>query len=188
VGGVKRPGLVHRLDRGTSGVILLAKNDRAHHFLQQQFQGRDVEKVYLALVDGHPPTPKGRVEVAIGRDAKHRQRMAAVLPDDGKMAITEYFSLERFAQHSYLEVHPITGRTHQIRVHLTFLECPVVGDRRYGRNTPSLPLDRQFLHAARISLYLPREDEKRTIRAPLAEDLTRILNQLRDRDKENAND
>lgn len=181
VGGVKRPGLVHRLDQETSGVVLLAKNDHAHHFLQGQFRDREVDKVYLALVDGRPPSPKGRVEVAIGRDADRRQRMAPVLDSRGKEAISEYFTLESFPQHTYLEVHPLTGRTHQIRVHLAFLECPVVGDTTYGRNRPSLPLERHFLHAARLSIILPGEEEKHTFDAPLPEELSLILDRLRGR-------
>ena len=179
VGGVKRPGLVHRLDQDTSGVILLAKNDRAHHFLQDQFRDRQVDKEYLALVDGRPPTPNGRVEVAIGRDPKYRQRMAPVLERDGKEAISEYFTLEEFPKHTYLRVGIMTGRTHQIRVHLNFLGCPVVGDTVYGRKNPSLPIPRQFLHAFRLSIVLPGEEEKHTFEAPQAEELGQILIELR---------
>lgn len=186
VGGVQRPGLVHRLDQDTSGVILLAKTDQAHRFLQEQFQERRVKKVYLALVDGRPPTPKGRVEVAIGRDRGHRKRMAPVLAEQGKEAVSEYFTLETFTDHTYLEVHPITGRTHQIRVHLAFLECPVAGDQTYGRNNPSLPLERHFLHAARLTIHLPGQEEEQTIRAPLPDDLSSILQRLRE-NKRNTN-
>ncbi|MCK4800827.1 MAG: RluA family pseudouridine synthase, partial [Anaerolineales bacterium] len=114
VGGIKRPGLVHRLDQYTSGVILLAKNDRAHQFLQDQFRSRSVDKVYLALVDGRPPTPQGRVEVAIGRDPKYRQRMAPVVEREGKEAISEYYTVEVYPQHTLLKVIILTGRTHQI--------------------------------------------------------------------------
>ncbi len=138
VGGIKRPGLVHRLDQNTSGVIMLAKNDRAHQFLQGQFQARSVDKQYLALVDGRPPTPQGRVEVAIGRDSKFRQRMAPALDRDGKEAISEYFTQEVFPEHTYIKVSILTGRTHQIRVHMAFLGCPVVGDTVYGRKNPSI--------------------------------------------------
>jgi 23S rRNA pseudouridine1911/1915/1917 synthase len=143
-----------------------------------------VEKVYLALVDGRPPTPKGRVEVAIGRDPEHRQRMAPVLPKKGKKAVSEYFTVEVFPKHTLLEVHPITGRTHQVRVHMAFLECPVVADTTYGRNQPSLPLERQFLHAARLTVTLPGEGEERTLEAPLPDDLSRILEELREKRKE----
>ena len=138
VGGIKRPGLVHRLDQNTSGVIMLAKNDRAHQFLQDQFQARTVNKQYLALVDGRPPTPQGRVEVAIGRDSKYRQRMAPALERDGKEAISEYFTQEVFPEHTLIKVSILTGRTHQIRVHMAFLGCPVVGDTVYGRKISSI--------------------------------------------------
>ena len=181
VGGVKRPGLVHRLDQDTSGVILLAKNDRAHQFLQDQFRDRQVDKEYLALVDGRPPTPNGRVEVAIGRDSKYRQRMAPVLGRDGKEAISEYFTLGEFPKHTYLRVKIMTGRTHQIRVHLNYLGCPVVGDTVYGRKNPSIPVERQFLHAFRLSIMIPGEEDIHCFEAPLALDLEGILNQLREK-------
>lgn len=179
VGGVKRPGLVHRLDQDTSGVILLAKNDRAHQFLQDQFRDRQVDKEYLALVDGRPPTPNGRVEVAIGRDPKYRQRMAPVLDRDGREAISEYFTLEEYPKHTFIRVEILTGRTHQIRVHLNFLGCPVVGDSVYGRKTPSLDVPRQFLHAFRLSIRIPGEEDKHTFEAPLAEELVGVLDELR---------
>lgn len=179
VGGIKRPGLVHRLDQYTSGVILLAKNDRAHQFLQDQFRSRSVDKVYLALVDSRPPTPQGRVEVAIGRDPKYRQRMAPVVKREGKEAISEYYTVEVYPQHTLLKVIILTGRTHQIRIHLAYLGCPVVGDLTYGRKKPTINIQRQFLHANRISILLPGEKDKRTFEAPLAEDLIQILDSLR---------
>ena len=179
VGGIKRPGLVHRLDQNTSGVIMLAKNDRAHQFLQGQFQARSVDKQYLALVDGRPPTPQGRVEVAIGRDSKFRQRMAPALDRDGKEAISEYFTQEVFPEHTYIKVSILTGRTHQIRVHMAFLGCPVVGDTVYGRKNPSIKIQRQFLHAFRLSILIPGDEEKRTFEAPLANELFEVLDLLR---------
>jgi len=178
VGGVRRPGLVHRLDRDTSGLILLAKNDRAHQFLQDQFRQRKVDKVYQALVDGHPPTAKGRVEVAIGRDPQHRQRMAAVPERDGKMAVSEYFTVKRYPHHTLLEVHILTGRTHQIRIHMSFLGCPVVGDSTYGRRKASLEVDRMFLHAGRLGILIPGADEKRWFEAELPEELEEVLARL----------
>lgn len=181
VGGVKRPGLVHRLDQDTTGVILLAKNDRAHQFLQAQFKNREVDKEYLTLVDGRPPTPQGRVEVAIGRDSRYRQRMAPVLDRDGKAATSEYYTLEEYPKHTYLNVHILTGRTHQIRVHLNFLGCPVVGDTIYGHKKPSLPIKRQFLHAHILSIVIPGEKVKREFEAPLAEDLESVLMELRNK-------
>lgn len=179
VGGEQRPGIVHRLDRDTSGLILVAKNDRAHRFLQDQFRLRKVLKVYLALVDGHPPTPTGRVQVAIGRSSTQRNLMANVLPDKGREAVSEYLTLETFSHHALLEVHPLTGRTHQIRLHLQFLGCPVAGDTVYGHKKPSLPLPRHFLHAQRLTIRLPGEQQPRTFEAPLPAELVAALELLR---------
>jgi 23S rRNA pseudouridine1911/1915/1917 synthase len=179
VGGIQRPGIVHRLDKDTSGIILLAKNDHTHHFLQDQFRDRLVKKVYLALVDGHPPTAKGRVEAAIGRDSTQRKRMAVVPDHKGRTAASDYRTLENFPNHSMVEVKPLTGRTHQIRVHMAFLGCPIVGDTVYGRRKPSLPLKRHFLHAHRISIMLPGETEPRTFEAELPNELQKTLASLR---------
>lgn len=178
VGGVQRPGVVHRLDKDTSGLILLAKNDPAHQWLQEQFRKRLVYKTYLALVDGVPPTAEGRVEAAIGRDPIDRKRMAVVSPGKGRAAISEYATRTKYPQHTLLEVHPITGRTHQIRLHLAFLGCPVVGDRIYGRRHPSLEIDRHFLHAARLKIRLLDEDDFHEFEAPLPGDLSEILSSL----------
>ncbi|MES0360427.1 MAG: RluA family pseudouridine synthase [Anaerolineales bacterium] len=178
VGGIQRPGVVHRLDKDTSGLIVLAKNDATHQWLQEQFRLREVEKIYLALVDGAPPTPRGRVEAAIGRDPVDRKKMAVLPPGKGRSAVSEYTSVQKFAGHTLLEVHPITGRTHQIRLHLAFLDCPVVGDRVYGRRHPSLPLKRQFLHAARLRIRIPGETELSEYEAPLPGDLTDTLESL----------
>ena len=179
VGGEVRPGVVHRLDKDTSGVILLAKHDAAHRFIQEQFRERTVEKVYLALVDGHPPTPTGRVEAPIGRDPSQRKQMAVVPVHKGREAISQYRTLESFPHHALLEIKPRTGRTHQIRVHMAFLECPVSGDRQYGRRKPSLPLKRHFLHAFSLAVHLPGETQPYTFTAPLPDELERVLAQLR---------
>lgn len=178
IGGVRRPGIVHRLDKDTSGIILLAKNDRTHQFLQKQFRDRTVKKAYLALVDGHPPTASGRVEAAIGRDTTQRKRMRVTPDHKGRPAISTYQTLKRYKQHALLEVQPLTGRTHQIRVHMAFLECPVVGDTVYGRRKPTLDLKRHFLHARRIRILLPGETEPRIFEAALPEELQAILNNL----------
>lgn len=179
VGGELRPGVVHRLDKNTSGLILLAKNDRTHRWLQDQFRLRKVKKVYLALVDGHPPTPMGRIEAPIGRDPKNRKKMAIVSPQKGRAAISEYNTLESFPSSTLLEVKPETGRTHQIRVHLAFLGCPVVGDTVYGRRHSSLPLKRHFLHAARLSIRLPGQERLTTFEAQLPSELAQALQDLR---------
>lgn len=178
IGGEQRPGVVHRLDKDTSGLILMAKNDATYQWLQNQFRARQVGKIYMALVDGAPPTPRGRVDAAIGRHPAQRKKMAVVPPGKGRPAFTEYHTLQNFPAHSLLEVRPITGRTHQIRLHLAFIGCPVVGDTIYGRAHPSLPLDRHFLHAARLTIRLPGEAAARTFEAPLPEDLIRILEGL----------
>ncbi|TET81697.1 MAG: RluA family pseudouridine synthase [Anaerolineales bacterium] len=181
VGGEVRPGVVHRLDKDTSGLILLAKNDAAHQQLQRQFKDRSVEKVYLALVDGRPPTPSGRIEAPIGRDPRHRKRMAVVHAGKGREAITIYHTIESFSEHSLLEVHPKTGRTHQIRVHLAFINCPVVGDREYGRRRPTLPIERQFLHAASLTIRLPGEATSSSFETSLPSELEVVLDDLRRR-------
>jgi 23S rRNA pseudouridine1911/1915/1917 synthase len=179
VGGVERPGVVHRLDKNTSGLITLAKNDKAHRWLQEQFRLRKVKKVYLALVDGQPPTPSGRIEIAIGRSSKDRNKMAAVPDHKGRASITEYKTIQGFRLHTLLEVHPETGRTHQIRVHLQYLGCPVAGDTVYGHKKSTLSLGRHFLHAASLTIRLPGEKSVRTFEAQLPEELQQVLNDLR---------
>lgn len=179
IGGEERPGVVHRLDKETSGLILLAKNERAHRWLQDQFRLRKVEKTYLALVDGKPPTPAGRVEACIGRDPKQRKQMAVVSEKKGREAISEYKTLESFSKHTLLEFHPLTGRTHQIRLHCAFLGCPIVGDAVYGRRNFTVEINRHFLHAAKLTVTLLGEEQPRTFDAPLPQELAEVLNGLR---------
>jgi len=182
IGGEERPGVVHRLDKETSGLILLAKNERAHRWLQDQFRLRKVEKTYLALVDGKPPTPSGRVEAHIGRDPSHRKRMAIVPESRGREAISEYKTIESFRAHTLLEFHLLTGRTHQIRLHCAFLGCPIVGDEVYGRKKFSVEIRRHFLHAYRLKIVLPGEQEARLFEAPLPEELEQVLFSLRNKE------
>lgn len=177
-GGEIRPGVVHRLDRDTSGIIVMAKNEKAHIFLQEQFKDRSINKRYLALVDGAPPTPAGRVEAPIGRDPVRRQQMAILTPDKGRAAITEYRTIHSYEKHTLIEAHPLTGRTHQIRVHMAFLKCPIVGDVLYGRRKQSIELNRHFLHAFRLTILLPGHKEPMTFEAPLPDELTRVLDEL----------
>ncbi len=179
IGGELRPGIVHRLDKNTSGLILVAKNDRTLEILQDQFRLRQVRKVYIALSDGQPQTPTGRIEAAIGRDTTMRKQMAIVPNAKGRPAASEYRVLESFPEHTLFEVHPETGRTHQIRLHLALINCPIVGDTVYGRRKPSLPIKRHFLHAARLTIQLPGEPEPRTFESPLPPDLSEVLEQLR---------
>lgn len=180
VGGELRPGLVHRLDKDTSGLIVLAKNELAQRSLQDQFQSREVKKTYIALVEGHPPSANGRVDATIGRDPRERKRMAVVSPAKGRTALSEYKTLEKFPEHTLLEVSPQTGRTHQIRVHLAFIGCPVAGDKVYGhKRKPTLPLSRHFLHAAKLSLRMPGDEQASLFEAPLPPDLQGVLDTLR---------
>ena len=179
IGGEERPGLVHRLDKDTSGLIVLAKNERAHNWLQEQFRLRQVEKTYLALVDGKPPTPTGRVEAPIGRDPNHRKKMAVVSPGKGREAVSEYKTLESFRNHTLLEFHPHTGRTHQIRLHCQFLGCPIVGDSVYGKRTVTVTINRHFLHAFRLKIILPNEKQPRTFEADLPEELKNVLDEVK---------
>jgi 23S rRNA pseudouridine1911/1915/1917 synthase len=179
VGGEKRPGVVHRLDKDTSGLILIAKNDYAHRFLQDQFRLRKTVKTYLALVDGKPPTPTGRIEAPVGRDGVHRKLMAVTGIKKGREAVSEYRTLDVFNEHTFLEVHPLTGRTHQIRVHMQFIGCPVAGDTVYGHRQSTIPINRQFLHASRLTILLPGEKMPRTFEAPLPVELLQTLAVLR---------
>jgi 23S rRNA pseudouridine1911/1915/1917 synthase len=178
VGEPERPGVVHRLDKETSGVLVFAKTNKAYKWLVQQFKSRELQKIYLALVDGHPPTPTGRIEAPITRDIRNRTRMAVGLRGQGKEAISEYFERQRYENHSYLEVHLLTGRTHQIRVHLSYIGAPVTGDTLYGHRKPSIDLERFFLHASALSIKLPGDRAQKTFTAPLPEDLQSILNSL----------
>lgn len=179
IGGEERPGLVHRLDKETSGLIVLAKNERAHNWLQEQFRLRQVEKTYLALVDGKPPTPTGRVEAPIARDPSHRKKMAIVSPGKGREAVSEYKTLESFKNHTLLEFRPHTGRTHQIRLHCQFLGCPIVGDSVYGKRTVTATINRHFLHAIRLKIILPNEKQPRTFEADLPEELKNVLDEVK---------
>ncbi len=183
INGEFRPGIVHRLDKETSGLILIAKNDHSLHYLQEQFKSRKVEKNYLALVDGHPPTPVGRVDAPIGRDPRNRKKMAVVEPGLGREAVTDFKMVQEFKNHTYLGIHPHTGRTHQIRVHMRFLGCPVTGDTVYGLKKPTVTLKRHFLHATRLIIRLPDEDEPRIFTARLPVELQIVLDELSTADR-----
>ena len=166
VGGELRPGIVHRLDKGTSGVLLVARNDAAHRALAAQFAGRTVEKTYLALVHGKVRNEQGRVTALIARDPVRRIRMTTKL-GTGRSALTEYRVLKRFEKFTYLEVRIGTGRTHQIRVHLASIGHAVAGDKLYG--APAA--ERVFLHAWKIVFTTPATGQRVTVEAPLPPDL-----------------
>jgi 23S rRNA pseudouridine1911/1915/1917 synthase len=173
VGGDLRPGIVHRLDRFTSGVILVARHDEAHRDLASQFAGRTVEKVYLALVHGVVEQNRGKIEKPISRDPVHRVRMTD-RRGQGRTARTEYRVLRRFRQFTLLEVRIGTGRTHQIRVHMAGIGHPVAGDRLYGapaRIEGMEPLGRYFLHSHRIVFLQPTRQTRTIVEAPLPEEL-----------------
>ncbi len=177
IAGTRRPGIVHRLDKDTSGLMVVAKNDRAQRALQRQLKDRDVRKTYLALVRGVPAPREGTIAAPIGRHPKNRKKMAVVA--DGREATTRYRVREEIAggQYSLLEVEPVTGRTHQIRVHLAAVGHPVVGDATYGR--PSAAVGRQFLHAHKLAFAMPLGGRTVEFESPLPADLREALSQLR---------
>lgn len=200
IGGEKRPSIVHRLDKGTSGVIVVAKNDAAMRFLQEQFAGRTVYKEYLALLEGRVEPPKGRIDAPVGRHPTRRQRMAVLPAPSGlrnaagteqtasgaREAVTEYECLQVYedqssgqtARFSLVRALLHTGRTHQIRAHFAWRRHPVVGDSEYGYKRRRLSLKRPFLHARRLGIQLPGEPEQRVFEAPLPAELQRILDRL----------
>ncbi len=173
VGGDLRPGIVHRLDKGTSGVMLVARTDSAHRNLAAQFAARSVEKTYLALVEGRVHADSGRITKPIARDPVHRTRMTAGL-GAGRAALTDWRVLQRFEKFTYLEVRIGTGRTHQIRVHLANSGHPVAGDRLYGGKAAS----RIFLHAWRIGFVSPATGERVAVEAPLPMELKEWLTRV----------
>ncbi|MBS1842149.1 MAG: RluA family pseudouridine synthase [Acidobacteria bacterium] len=187
-GDALRPGIVHRLDKDTSGTIVIAKNDFAHTKLAEAFQSRTIQKTYLALVQGKLTGEKGRIELAISRDPKRRMRMTARPAGKfakARSARTDWVKLQEFGPATLVEVQLHTGRTHQIRVHFSALKHPVVGDTLYGAATQltaeraRLPaLGRQFLHAARLSFIHPRTGKQITVTAPLAPELKLYLEKL----------
>ncbi|MCC6465716.1 MAG: RluA family pseudouridine synthase [Planctomycetes bacterium] len=190
--GTLRPGIVHRLDADTGGVIVCAKDESTHFKLGEQFQQRTVEKTYLALVRGTVRKDKGEINKPIGRHPDHYEMQR--VHKDGKPAVTEYEVLERFPGFTYLRITPKTGRTHQIRVHLSAVGHPIVGDRLYNHDNgltlsevqgvPALPgeaplIARQALHAARLAFDHPRDSRRLSFEAPLPADLERALAALR---------
>ena len=181
----------HRLDKDTSGVILVAKNDKTLEFLQKQFQERKVKKQYLALVVGNLKNTEGKIETLLGRSPKDRRKQKAYFSGDprteGKRkAVTEYKVLQRFENYDLIEVEPQTGRKHQVRAHLTYLGHPIAGDKLYGfKNQPLLEgLKRQFLHSNYLKIKLPNGKEKE-FKSPLPKDLKLCLQNLKPLSKPN---
>jgi 23S rRNA pseudouridine1911/1915/1917 synthase len=180
VGGVMRPGIVHRLDRDTSGLMVIAKNDEAMARLQEMVKSRELKRIYLALVHGVPATRFGTIDAPIGRDARNRKKMA-VRGEHSRQAITRFEVVRQYEGASLLQVELVTGRTHQIRVHLAYIQHPVVGDPEYGTSgglEKRLGLQRQFLHAFRISFRHPFSGLEMTFDDELPPDLQAALDKL----------
>ena len=182
VGGEKRPGIVHRLDKDTSGLILVAKNDRALRHLQAQFKARTVGKVYVALVEGQIQPPSALIDAPIGRDPRQRKKMSVILSRTGSVharpAQTRYRAVTVYDDYSLLECELHTGRTHQIRVHLAYIGYPIVGDTIYGRRRQRIPLRRHFLHAAELTFRRPSDNEQLTFSTELPPELQVVLDHL----------
>jgi len=177
--GEERAGIVHRLDKDTSGVIVLAKTSAALKALQDQFKARTTYKRYIALIDGIPESSTGVIEAPIARDPRQRKRMA-VVNKTGRPSTTRYIVTETFNEHALLNVEILTGRTHQIRVHMQWLGYPVAGDRVYGRRKVTIPLkDRIFLHAAELQVDSPSKGIRLQFVAPLPQELETVLDALR---------
>ncbi len=176
IGGEIRPGIVHRLDKDTSGVIIVAKNDKSHMELSRQIQAREVKKIYWALVRGIIKENEATINMPIGRSTKDRKKMA--VRKDGKEAITHFKVLKRWGAYTLLEVHIETGRTHQIRVHLSQIGYPVVGDAVYSNGKNPFGVEGQMLHAKSIEFMHPTKKEKLKIEAPLPEYFVEVLNKL----------
>jgi len=170
----ERPGIVHRLDKNTSGLLVVAKDGEAHSFISQQFISRTTDKTYLAVVDGVVQLDNGIISYPIGRHPRDRKRMA-VRFTDSKEAVSRYRVIERFNARTYLEVKPETGRTHQIRVHLAYIGHPITGDDTYGRKKAGVPIPRQALHAAEISLRHPTTKQLLHFTSPLPADMKKLI-------------
>jgi 23S rRNA pseudouridine1911/1915/1917 synthase len=192
IGGEKRPGIVHRLDKDTSGILIVAKNSRAHHDLSRQFKSRSIHKHYLALVAGSPKSDKGSIDLPVGRHPVDRKKMST-RSKRGRDALTIWHVRERFRGTTLLDIEIKTGRTHQIRVHCQAAGFPIVGDPVYGRKRalnqmvagyPALQvvlkmIDRQMLHAHAIGFSHPADGRALSFEAPLPEDMAGLVEQLR---------
>ena len=178
INGVIRPGIVHRLDKDTSGIIIVAKNDMAHVSLSKQIQTKSAQRSYLVVVRGNVKQDSGRIETLLGRDTKDRKKMAVVM-QNGRQAVTDYEVLERFGRFTLMECRLLTGRTHQIRVHMEYLGYPVVGDPKYSPQKTPFAIDGQALHSHKLTFKHPRTGEEMTFTAPLPEDMHKIITRLR---------
>lgn len=181
VGGVQRPGIVHRLDKNTTGVMVVAKTETALHSLQKQIQTKTARREYLGIVNSAPPTEQGTVDQPIGRHPKHRKKMAIIpVEQGGRAAVTHWKVVERLGNYTLMQFQLETGRTHQIRVHSTFMGLPIVGDPEYGSaKTAGVKLTGQALHAFRLTLAHPITQASLVGEAPLPERMAQLLNKVR---------
>lgn len=178
INGVIRPGIVHRLDKDTSGIMICAKNDAAHLSLSQQIQAKTAQRTYLAVVRGNIKTDSGVIETLIARDKNDRKKMA-VVKEGGRDAVTEYEVLERFGKYTIVRCRLRTGRTHQIRVHMEYLGYPLVGDPKYSSMKTPFSIQGQALHSQTLEFTHPRTGERLSFEAPLPEDMHKIVTRLR---------
>lgn len=178
INGVLRPGIVHRIDKDTSGLLMVAKNDTAHESLVNQLVNKTVTRKYIALVHGHIAHDKGTIDAPIGRDQKDRQKQAVV--DNGKHAVTHFQVVERFGDYTLVECRLETGRTHQIRVHMNYISFPLVGDPKYGPKK-TIDFGGQVLHAATLGFDHPSSGEYLEFEVPLPADYEQLLKDLRNR-------
>ncbi|MCR5560080.1 RluA family pseudouridine synthase [Schwartzia sp. (in: firmicutes)] len=182
INGAVRPGIVHRLDKDTSGVMIAAKNDAAHIELAEQIRIKSAHRVYWAIVCGNIVEETGTIHGAIGRSPKDRQKMAVVL-HNGKDATTKFRVLERYGDYTLVECRLLTGRTHQIRVHMAYIGHPVLGDPKYGPKKCPFAINGQALHSAELTFEHPVLKKEMTFKAPVPEDMQHILDVLRKRQK-----
>lgn len=182
VGGEKRPGIVHRLDKDTSGLILVAKTDRALQYLQDQFKDRTIKKRYVALVEGQLQPPTALIDAPIGRDTRQRKKMAVITSRHGtaqaRPAQTMFNTITAYDDYTLVECMPQTGRTHQIRVHMAYVGHPLVGDKVYGRRKQQIHIKRHFLHAAGLVFKRPLDHQTLTFESELPSDLAKVLDEL----------
>ena len=173
-----RPGIVHRLDKDTSGVIIIAKNPQTHEFLSKQFRDKVTRKTYMAIVRGHLPKKQGIIDTFITRDRQNRKKFAVSSGPKGKQAITEYQVKKEFGNYTFCHLFPHTGRTHQLRVHMQYLNAPILGDPVYSRADSRFPQATLMLHAASLEIFIPGVETKMVFCAPIPERFKQVLNQL----------
>lgn len=181
INGELRPGIVHRLDKDTTGALVIAKHDQAHQHLRAQIQAKTARRIYLGVVFGRPAQSQGTVSAPIGRHPVDRQKMAVLTPGQGRVAVTHWQVLERLGNYTLMQFELETGRTHQIRVHAAHMRLPIVGDPLYTQSKTSSPvkLGGQALHAWKLSFVHPRTGQPLQFTAPLPEEFERLLRQLR---------